>query len=137
MKSNVLCVSKNGQHYTLSAMGIVTTPAVGDTRSLPVAQILTIDYYDRADLSKKCSELAYMQITLAHEISHTLELEDMYAVEGHATEEGVRCLMENFDESDTDQFCDTILNGESAFCDDCIARLHEVIPDNAYEELDQ
>ena len=84
-----------------------------------------------------------MAIVLAHEIAHTLGLEEMYDNENypnHAGNTGMQCIMELADVNYIDDLYNAIINNSnsdtervSAFCPYCIAELTEAIPDDAYE----
>ena len=71
--------------------------------------------------------VAAMAITLAHEVAHTLGLEEAYLDSNHDVE-GWHCVMERYNSSGAQRFYTYILNNaESAFCPDCIANLTDVL----------
>lgn len=78
-----------------------------------------------------------MAIVLAHEIAHTLGLEEMYDNKKYPDHDGdedeMQCIMEETEISGICGLYEKINNGGDAFCADCIAELTEAIPDDAYE----
>ena len=121
-----------GQHTTIVAAALVTLE--GD-RQQPVVQFLSIKEY-----VKNSSPETVMAITIAHEIAHTLGLDEVYNdsygdCSDHDGADGLQCVMENFSaEYSANAFYEGVKNGTlSGLCDYCIEKLHSEISADAYE----
>ena len=65
-----------------------------------------------------------MSVLLAHEVAHTLGLEEAYNTEGHDHQTSWECIMEKYKEEHLENIYSDIKNGLApAFCEDCIAGL--------------
>ncbi len=104
---------------------------------IPVILILTINNFTVDASYGTCADSEYMAIVLAHEIAHSLGLKEVYnnvygdGIE-HAGTEGMQCIMETLHFGTMDYLYDL---GSAALCENCRGKLHDEIPDNAYELL--
>ena len=80
--------------------------------------------------------MQFMSIVLAHEIAHTLGIEEMYDNKKYPDHDGdedeMQCIMEETEISGIRDLYEKIINGGDAFCEYCIVELG-AIPDDAYE----
>lgn len=132
--SYVFCEFEYNQHSPTEALAQVAKIEYdnGEEISPSVIQIYSINQYDiNLTGGYRGNELAVMSVLLAHEIAHTLELGEQYIYASHEHEGQMQCIMEGLDMQYLDSFYSSIQNLETAFCDDCIAKLED-IPQNSY-----
>ena len=126
-------------HDEIDCIALVT---LKNGRQQPIVQFLGIE---SARLRGNSSQVAFMSINLAHEIAHTLGLDEVYNNQygdnpSHDGEGEWQCIMENAflreyndTETNTDAFYDSINNGDaSGLCAYCLAKIDAEIPDDAY-----
>ena len=138
-KEGIFCESINGVHTTKETdLALVTFEEVdGERIHAPVVQFLTINQNQL--LTGFEQNQIFMSITLAHEIAHTLGMSDVYNnsyypnVTVHTNYATVPCIMAYFDQANAENFYQSIQNGTSAFCADCIELLHSEMVENVYE----
>ena len=138
-KEGIYCESLDGVHITKEIeLALVTFEEVGNMRMhAPVVQFLTINQNQL--IRDYGSDDVFMAIILAHEIAHTLGVNDVYNnsyypdVTVHTNYASVQCIMAYFDQANAENFYQSIQNGTSAFCTDCIELLHSEMVENVYE----
>ena len=138
---NTFCYDDSGNHNTHSCFGLNYSVRNGnsDFEPIPVIQILTINNFSLGSDYGTSSIEAYMATVLAHEIAHTLGLQEVYDNaysdgEDHAGEEGMQCIMEYAHGNSMDKLYES---GQNALCLYCREKLRLETPDNknAYEGL--
>ena len=71
------------------------------------------------------AKLIRMSISLAHEIAHTLGMDDVYDNEEHKIKSEM-CIMDYFDKETADDFYDAIKSGDAEpFCSSCMEKMFE------------
>ena len=140
-KENVYCTNNYGMHTPQNAIALVTKVETSEGwKHQPIAQILTIDQHSQIS---GYSVQEVMSINLAHEIAHTLGLNEIYSNSyGDNTnhmdsyDPTFKCIMRTFGKSGNTNFYSAILSGEQqALCDYCVAKLKSVMADDVYETL--
>lgn len=102
----------------------------------PIVQMVTIT---NNDVERECSDIQLMSFVLAHEIAHTLGLEEMYNNDNYYNHDegtGLQCIMESIAEDEV-QYVDNLYlniigNGAPSFYTTCLEKLRSLIV-NAYE----
>ena len=135
------------EHTPRDFLGVVITP---ETRTIPypVIQIATVNetsllqyYQDSYD------EKSIMALTLAHEVAHTLGLNEIYSNTygddpnlkhspgyNNDPENPFMCIMRRIEFETADDFYLSVLNEENdGLCEYCSGKLEQYIPTNVYE----
>ena len=125
-----------GAHTPLDMIALVT---LEDAIPIPVVQFLAIQ---KASAYGSCKVDEFISLSLAHEIAHTLGLQEVYFnaygdYENHDSKSGGLCVMTNGPAANASEFYQQVLSGESAFCDYCLSKLHSEIPEDAYNTPSQ
>ena len=69
-----------------------------------------------------------MALILAHEIAHTMGMDDVYDNLGHDQRDAYVCIMEHYEEEYANKYYDKILSGEKEpFCESCKETLCELV----------
>ncbi|MBR6682593.1 MAG: hypothetical protein IKL40_06385 [Clostridia bacterium] len=107
------CCEEDGQHMISEAIACVFN-------SWPVIHFFNIFGDDEE------AQLACMTLTLVHETTHTLKMDDV-DVESHDVDENTVCIMEQFDEHTAYDFYKNVENGYvDPFCNSCMQILNEL-----------
>ena len=136
----------DGTHTALNALGVTTLiEENGEYIHQPIIQMLNINRIENPNLDgiEGYDDVMLMSIVLAHEVAHTLGLDEIYTNDygddiqhdEDTSLESFMCIMELLDFDDIAYFYECIKEGAlPGLCEYCVSKLADEIADDVYEE---
>ena len=127
-------------HQPLGAYAVQSLSKNSDGELIPMPVVQMININNGVTFGENCTQLQLMAIVLAHEVAHTLGLEEMYDNPDYPDHDGadtkMLCIMEAIRDENRDHlstfYQQIMLDGVTAFCSTCLNKLLD-IPNDAYE----